>query len=195
VTELLDRIEKFRFLGREYLLWIWTESELFETDLRPTGADPCAMWFETRMTLAFDDDETLVKCAAPAQAAESKEALRRGKLPKEARIRLHRGGMEHAFTLKADTLALTGVSLPTELMKKEDDVHEVLYERMRLLEALEAILEALFRDFLHLRLSEAWEKEIVPLFGRWAHGESVDEKRYLAVKQRVLKKKPKAAAE
>ena len=31
--QLVDRVEKRRFVGREFLLWLWFESEIFETNL------------------------------------------------------------------------------------------------------------------------------------------------------------------
>ncbi len=83
------------------------------------------------------------------------------------------------------------MALPAELTKKDDDAHEVLYERMRLVEALEATLEALWSDFLALRLSEAWEATCVPVFGQFAHDEEIDEAAYTKAKQRALGKRAK----
>jgi len=194
VTDLIERIERNRFAGREFLLWLWFESELFETNLAPTGAPQCAMWFETRMTLSFERDESVLKSAMPAASPEAKEALRQGKLPKEARLRMNAGEREFAWMLRGDTLALASVSIPAELKDKGDEVHEVFYERMRLLEELEAILEALWRDFLTLRLSEAWNTTLVPMLKRFAREEKVDPATYLQAKKKVLGKKVKKPA-
>lgn len=191
MNDLVTRIEQNRFTGREFLLWIWFESVLFETNLTPSGEPPCALWLETRMTLSFDKDESLLKTAAPGAAAEAREALRQGKLPREARIRLTSGDKEYAFLFKADMLSLGGLSVPAELDAKKDEVHEVLYERMRLAEALEATLEALWSDFLSLRLSEAWQTAVLPALMRFAHDEDVDEDAYTSAKRRVLGKKAK----
>jgi hypothetical protein len=192
VKDLVQRIEQNRFTGREFLLWMWFESELFETNLTPSGQPSCALWLETRIALAFEKDESLLKTAAPGAAPEAREALRQGKLPREARLRLTSGDREYSWLFKADTLALSGVVVPAEL-KKDDEVHEVLYERMRLLEALEATLEALWSDFLALRLSEAWASAVVPALRRFAGEEEVDTDAYVRVKQRALAKKPRKA--
>jgi hypothetical protein len=193
VTDLIERIERNRFTGREFLLWLWFESELFETNLAPTGAPQCALWFETRMTLSFERDESVLKSAMPAASPEAKEALRQGKLPREARLRMTAGEHEFAWLLRGDTLALGSVAIPAELKNKDDEIHEVFYERMRLLEELEATLEALWGDFLTLRLSEAWDSAIVPSLKRFAREEKVDPAGYLQVKKRVLGKKTKKA--
>ncbi|APR82385.1 Hypothetical protein A7982_07734 [Minicystis rosea] len=193
MSDLVVRIEQNRFTGREFLLWIWFESVLFETNLTPTGEPPCALWLETRMTLSFDKDESLLKTAAPGAAAEAREALRQGKLPREARIRLTSGDKEHAFLFKADMLSLSGLTIPAELDAKKDEVHEVLYERMRLVEALEATLEALWSDFLSLRLSEAWQTAVLPALTHFAHDQEIDEDAYTSAKRRVLGKRAKKA--
>lgn len=189
MTDLVERIERNRFVGREFLLWLWFESEVFETNLAPTGMGRCALWIETRMALSFERDETLLKSAAPAASPEAKEALQQGKLLREARVRLTPGEREFAFMLKGDTLALGSVAIPAELKDKGDEVHEVFYERMRLLEELSAILEALWSDFLTLRLSEAWGSQIVPLMKRFANRQRVDDGAYLGIKKKALGKK------
>jgi phosphoglycolate phosphatase-like HAD superfamily hydrolase len=194
VSDLLTRIEHNRFAGREFLLWVWFESVLFETNLKPTGHASCALWLETRMTLSFDKDETLLKTATPGTAAEAREALRQGKLPREARIRLTTGDREYAWLFKADTLSLSGLTVPGELDIKKDELAEVLYERMRLVEELEATLAALFRDYLALRLYDAWATAILPALGRFAHDEPVNEDAYTRAKQQALVRKARKAS-
>ncbi|MBK8258352.1 MAG: hypothetical protein IPK82_37520 [Polyangiaceae bacterium] len=191
MTDLVERIERNRFAGREFILWLWFESETFETNLRPSGGSPIALWIETRMTLTLEKDESVLKSAAPAASPEAKEALRQGKLPKEAKFRLSNGEHEFAFLFKGDTLGMSSVSVPAELKDKGDEVYEVFYERARLLEELEAIIEALYNDFLTLRLSDGWNKEIVPFLKRFANEKRADDGAYLQVKKRLLSKKSK----
>jgi hypothetical protein len=191
VTTLVERIEQNRFAGREFLLWLWFESVVFETNLAPTGQISCALWLETRLTLTLEKDESLLKTAVPGVAPEAREALRQGKLPREGRLRLTTGEREYAWLFRADTLALSGLTIPAELKGKEDDMHEVLYERMHLVEALETTLEALWSDFLALRLSEAWEAAVVPALTAFAREEKVDEDAYTKAKQRALAKRPR----
>jgi hypothetical protein len=188
--ELLDLIEGRRFMGREFVVWLWFESEMQETNLHPTGVDPLSMWLEAQITLVLEKEESRLKGAIPASSPEAKEALRQGKLPKEAKMRLVRGEREYAWTLKADSLGLSGLKLPTQL-KKNDEKHEVFYERMMLLEDLDASLAALFADFVRMRLSEPWDDEVVPLMKSWAHGEKPDAGAYLATKRAVLGEKRK----
>ena len=188
--ELLDLIEGRRFMGREFIVWLWFESELQETNLRPTGVDPCAVWLEAQITLVLEKEESRLKGAIPASSPEAKEALRQGKLPKEAKMRMVRGDHEFVWTLKADTLGLSGLKLPTQL-KKTDEKHEVFYERMMLLEELDATLAALYADYVILRLSDTWDDEIEPMMQNWAYGEKPELEAYLAAKRSVFAEKRK----
>ncbi len=193
MTDLVERIERNRFTGREFLLWLWFESQLFETNLTPSSGASCSLWLETRLALAFEREESVLKSVTPSTTPEAREALRQGKLPREARLRLITGDHEFAWSFKADTLGLASVAIPAQLKKKEDEVHEVLYERMRLVEELEATLEALWSDFLSLRLSDSWAEVIIPSLKRFAAGKKIDEKAYLESKQRSIGKRSRKA--
>jgi hypothetical protein len=193
MSDLVTRIEKNRFAGREFLLWLWFESVIFETNLAPTGRPSCALWLETRLALAFEKDDSLLKSATPGALPEAREALRQGKLPREARMRFTEGDREYAWLFKADTLSLSSLAIPAELDAKKDELHEVLYERMRLVEELEATIEALWGDFLTLRLSDAWGGAVLPALSRFAHDEEVDVEAYAKAKREALGKKKRAA--
>jgi hypothetical protein len=191
VRDLAELVELNRFVGRELLLWLWFESEVFETNLRPSSGEPCALWLEGQLTLASEGEETRVKGSTPGLAPEAKQALRQGKLPTDTRLRMVLGELELSWRMKADELSVASLKIPAQL-KADTDKYEALYERMRLTETFEAQLEALFRDFIALRLDEAWESVVVPELKKWARGKAIDEARYAALKARVSRKKGKA---
>jgi len=185
-------VELNRFVGREFLLWLWFETELYETNLAPTRADRISLWLEGELTLADDTDETRVKSAMPGATPEAEQALKQGKLPKQTRLRAVLNDFEYSWKMKADDLAIAGLKVPAQL-RAQDDKYEALYERMRLVETLEAELEALFHDFLALRLDSAWDRAVVPELKSWARGKRVDEKAYRALKLKLAGKKPAVA--
>ena len=49
---LADLIEKRRFVGREFLLWVWFESEIREGRVEVEGFGPCEIFLEGQITLA-----------------------------------------------------------------------------------------------------------------------------------------------
>ena len=215
--QLVDRIEKRRFVGREFLLWLWFESELFEGTLRTREHGSFGFWVERQIVLTAGVEGTRIKGPQPAAGREAKESLRRGKLPESAGFHLVAGSAESSFTLKADRLAISGLKLPTVLGRAEDappqlldaprrmvkrkreavarqearesdESHEAFYERMSLTRELEGRLEALYRDFLALRLSDAWGR-IVPVMRAWTRGDDVDVEAYVHARDGAPPKK------
>lgn len=190
----IDRIEKRRFVGREFLLWLWFESEVFDATLSTREQGTFGLWLEKRLVLSEGQEKTSIVGPSPGAGREAKEALLRGQLPESAGVRIAWQGDETCFTWKAESLGVAGLKLKTVLGKAEDEpnplldelmgkqgrkprrqaepeeLHEVFYERMQLTGEFEALLEQLFRDFLALRLSDAWDQEVVPRLRQWVLG-------------------------
>lgn len=168
--DLVDLIEKRRFVGREFLVWLWFESELFEGRFEVEGFGACEVWLEGQITLVQEKEQSRLKGAIPSAAPEAHEALRQGKLPTQARMRVTRGELDFAFLFNTDALSLSGVKIPAQVKEEAD---EQFYERMYLVEELEALFGALYGDFIALRLSTAWDSDVVPAIRAWVRGEPV----------------------
>ncbi|WP_394834710.1 hypothetical protein LVJ94_50270 [Pendulispora rubella] len=208
--QLVDRIEKRRFVGREFLLWLWFESEIFEGTLSTKSHGEFALWVERQIALSLGKEEvTRIKGAYPAGTREAKEALLRGKMPDTAGLHLSWHDHQAGFIFKAEPMAISGLTLPTVLGGEDeeeapppearpkgrrrkaeaegDEGHEAFYERMRLTREVEEILEALYRDFLTLRLGAAWTDTVAPALSAWTDPEGeVDVDAYRAARDRAL---------
>lgn len=219
--QLVDRIEKRRFVGREFLLWIWFETELFDATLATREHGEVGLWLESRLTLSHLKESTRIIAPNPGLGLEAKAALRRGQLPESAGLRIFYKEAETRLTLNAERLAITGLRLATVLDQGEEpepndlvaelqnqgtkrrkgkgrsveeqaDEHaeqdaQVFFERMRLTSEIEEILGTLYRDFLTLRLHNAWSHQIVPLLRRFAAGETVDADAYAGLRRKLLR--------
>ena len=215
--DLARKIESRRFFGRELLLFIWFETELFDGTLsaKPVGSFGC--WVERTLLLSAGKETTHIKGALPGRAREAKEALRRGKLPDRAGLHLSLHDRDASVTLKAETLGMSGLALPVVLTaarevgedaapqaargksrrmsrsveeeeEREADMRaESFYERMHLAREVEDLFEALYRDFLALRLSPAWPKVVVPALARWVRGEELDADAYRKARTQALR--------
>lgn len=221
---MADRIELRRFVGRELLLWLWLESELFEATLSTKEHGQLGLWLEGRLALNEGPESTVIKGSAPGMSREAKEALLRGKMPERAQFHLSFGDHECVLTLRGETLAFAGLTPPRK--KGDDDdagagargagepapidaapvrrkrrrgndegasdvAHEAFYERMHFARDVEALTTALYRDFLAVRLSPAWDSHVVPALEAWARGDDVDVDRYASAREKVLGRKPR----
>jgi len=209
-VQLVDRIEKRRFVGREFLLWLWFESELFDATLQTREHGPFGLWLEKRLVLSEGKEKTSITAPTPGLGREAKEALLRGQLPESAGIRVAWRDDETSLVFKAETLGVSGLRLQTVLGKAEDepnvlleemmgtkgkkprakrepdDHYEVFYERMQMTAEFEELVQTLYRDFLTLRLTASWEEMVVPLLRKWVLGVEFDLAEYELVRRPPL---------
>lgn len=172
--DLVDRIETTRFLGGEFLVWLWFSRDVTGGELHIQGLGTLIVSLETQLGLAdpiADRERVTIRGADPFAGAEAGEALLAGKLPRKVGMRVVFEQNEWVMALDASTLALSGVKLPAPAEGEE----EPFYERMRQLEQLHDLVQALFGHFLAVRLSPAWEGELLPALRRWVReGEVMD---------------------
>src|SRR5262245_28593008 len=147
--QLVERIEKRRFVGRELLLWLWFESEIFEGTLETTEHGSIGLCIDGQIVLSNGNAATRITATQPTASREAKESLLVGKLPESAGFHLVLGEKESTFTFKAEHLGVSGLKLPTVLGAEEeqpeqlrkgprkkgreergDEGHEAFYERM-----------------------------------------------------------------
>lgn len=165
--DLVDLINSRRFLGSEFLMWLWFKSECYDGMFDIPNHDRVEVVYDDRMTLEAylaETERNMFRGGAPAYSPEARVALREGKRVQRAKLRVIKEGREWTFNIKAESLDLTSVKLPSLLSREEE---EQFYERMYLVEELEQILDELFREFLNVRLTYAWEEVMVPAMREW----------------------------
>lgn len=156
--DLFEMVESRRFLGADFLLWLWYRDDV------SAGAFVVA---DEHLELHYDDqlvleaelaeaEQSQIRGGAPAFAPEARKALQMGKRVARAKLRLEKGPRLWIFSVSAETFRLSGIRIPTPQSEGEE---EKFVERMYLIEELEAAWQDIYRQFLVLRLSDAWAKE------------------------------------
>lgn len=172
----LDLWKEKIFLGQEFLSWLWIVSEINGNLLKLKERGEIELWFENRIFLESGEggDKKTIACQDPSgRWAEALEALRQGKKISRARLKIRLDNKEWGLSLAADSLTPQAVKFPPSFSEgeEEDDSQAGRFlERVALLNELTAIIEALFGDFLRLRLSEAWSEEQLPRLNKWLSG-------------------------
>lgn len=159
--DLIDKINNTRYLGKEFLTWLWFRSDKNEGLLQIPDMETVEVWFDDKVVLSGADttrEQNIVKGEAPTESPEARMGLRMGKKVAEAKLRIIKGQRKWSFGVKAETLALSGVKIPAVLSREEDDQ---VYERFYLLEEVSNIFAALYKMFVELRLDkEQWGAEL-----------------------------------
>jgi hypothetical protein len=171
--DALERVESTRFLGPEFLLWLWLRAEIVNQPIPLAELGDFDVWLDNQLTLQSDIDpneRVTVRGAAPSGSAEAREAVRSQKFPVRARIALRNEERDFACVLVAQRFAIASGAIPAVLTKDSDDA---FVERMSLVERLSLSLDGLYAAFLRERLSDTWKLGWEPAIVSWADDDAI----------------------
>jgi len=171
--DLLERVESTRFLGSEFLLWLWLRAEIVNKPIPLPELGDFEVWLDNQLTLQSDIDpneRVTVRGAAPSGSPEAREAVRAQKYPVRARIAIRNEERDFACVLVAHRYAVASGKIPAVLTKDTDDAFQ---ERMTLVERLSQSLDGLYAAFLRDRLSALWKEAWEPAIVCWADDEPI----------------------
>ncbi len=162
---------RFKFLGKEFLTWVWYIMEQDRELLQKVMKDPTSLDIGNRIVLENrinDAVETITIKGDDADLKEGLLALRKGAKVTEINLALTTGGNEWRFSLKGESLAFTGVKTPeTGQVETGDDVEGAVLEKVYLYEQIVQFTDSLFKTFLALRISNEWSGTVVPRIKKW----------------------------
>ncbi len=161
ISNLGDRINNTRYLGKEFLTWLWYQSDKNEGLVRlGSGGPAIQVWFSDRIVLSGASEEAeriTIKAVEPSTNREARTALQRGKQVEQARITIVREQREWTLTISGEELALASIKIPALLTKEADDQFS---ERLHLLDVLDEMVVTMFGAFMELRTDESvWPAE------------------------------------
>ena len=175
--DLVDIIAEKRFVGQEFLTWLWFRSEERGGTVELPGMGDITVVFEKHLLLEYGEGETREKVVCQGLQSELKEArtgLRMGKKLEQARILFGRGDFEWNITLRASMFDCRSVKTPKTMSGAEEADDEAavegrIIEKMSYFEELLGLVDECFRLFLDIRLSDRWPDELERL-RKWVHG-------------------------
>jgi hypothetical protein len=173
--DLVDLITEKRFVGQEFLTWLWWKSEERGGSVElPTIGDIIVV-FEKHMLLEFGEAEYSEKMVCSGLQTELREArtgLRTGKKLEQARLHIVKGDYEWNVTLGATIFEYRSVRPPKTAGSVQDhqtspeETEGMILERIFLFEELVRIIDDLFRLYLNARLGGGWQDHLL-LMRRW----------------------------
>jgi len=166
--DLVDLIAEKRFLGQEFLTWLWYKSEERGGTIYLPGEGDIQVVFEKHMLLEYGEGEAHEKLICKGLQTELQEArtgLLVGKKLEQARIHLVKGSFEWNITLTAALLEFRNIKPPKTMSTAEEDagpdaVEGRILERVAMIEAAVHTVNDLFRMFLKVRVSADWTSEV-----------------------------------
>ena len=166
--DLVDLISEKRFIGQEFLTWLWWKSEERGGVVALQDEGDIVVVFEKHMLLEYgegDSNESLICRGLQTELQEARTGLVMGKKLEQARIQLVYNDYEWNFTMAAALMEFRNVKLPKTGGESgsSDNAEEregMVLERIFLFEELVRVVLELFRIFLKIRVGDEWREEL-----------------------------------
>ena len=167
--QLLEKVRKTEFLGREFLAWLWfrTETERGNFNL---GDKAIEIWFDGKITLQGENERGLetITCSGESQKMkEARFALAENKEVVQATLVFSMDDNQWTFVLDSLWLNFKTFKTPKVIQDKRDDPDGLFYEKMFLIEAAVSAMDDIYAEFIKLRISPEWASEELPALARW----------------------------
>ena len=164
---------RFKFLGDEFLTWLWFVIEQDPAIFK--GMDPDLTSFEigNRIVLEKRKKESVERITIKGENANFEEgmlALNKGALVAELNLVCRIAEEKWQFTLKGESLNLSGFKTPKIAPQESpDELESAILEKVFLYDKILQFLEKLYKHFIKLRTSNNWQSRAVPLIKKWIH--------------------------
>lgn len=171
--DLVDIIIEKKFIGQEFLAWLWFKAETAGTVTFGNG-DAVALEIGNSLCLESNTDpvEKVVCSGQEIGMHEVIAALGAGKKPEQAHLILHHQDMKFSFVFIASTFEFRSVALPKTAAADGGEGAEtegMILERIYLVEALVAIMKRLLNAFLVVRVNPAVWSLVAAEIIEWRH--------------------------
>ncbi len=165
---------RYKFLGYEFLTWLWCMMETDVEALRKLHADIVGLDVGNRLVVEnrqTGDVETVTIKGDDAGLEEARLALRKGAFVSEVNVVYQSGDQKWRFTLKGESFHLGSLKVPeTGAVETDDDWEGAVLEKVFLVEKTVVLVQALYRHFMGLRTGMNWSTQVVPRMKQWIQG-------------------------
>ena len=162
---------RFKFLGDEFLTWLWFVIEQEPAIFKNMDPDLTSFKIGNRIVLEKRKKESVERITIKGENANFEEgmlALKKGALVAELNLVCRIAEQKWQFTLKGESLNLSGFKTPQIApLENPDDPEGAILEKVFLYDKILQFLEKLYKTFIKLRTSNNWQNRVVPLIKKW----------------------------
>ena len=162
---------RYKFLGHEFLTWLWFVMENQPETLNRANEELVSLDVGNRMVLENNRDDRVESVTIKGEQAGLEEgllSLQKGAVVTELKLIYKAGNNEWRFSLKGESLNLSSLKPPqTAAAENKEEIEGAVLEKVYLYEKVFVLVESLYKVFIRLRISENWQKDIVPAIRKW----------------------------
>lgn len=161
---------RYKFLGHEFLTWLWFLMETDPDQLVHKDNAPVSLGLGARIVLENSRGEaveTITIKGGESELEEGRLAVRRGAVVTEITLYFDYNGMRWMFDLKGESLDVAGLKLPETESPASDSVEAAVLDRIDLYETVISFVQHTYTRFIKLRISRQWREKTVPAMKKW----------------------------
>ena len=162
---------RYKFIGHEFLTWLWFVMENRPETLNKIDEELVALEVGNRMVLENNHDDRTESVTIKGDQAGLEEgllSLKKGAVVTELKLTYKSGDNEWQFSLKGESLNLSSLKPPqTAAAENKEEIEGAVLEKVYLYEKALTLVERLYKAFIRLRISESWQKDVVPAIRKW----------------------------
>jgi hypothetical protein len=163
--------DRYKFIGNEFLTWLWYAIDNAPDTLEKIDPTLQALEIGNRIVLknqTANGEETISIKGDTAGLEEGLLALSKGAMVTEINLIYKTEEHQWQFSLKGESLGFTSLKTPeTGNIETQDDIEGLVLEKVYLLTKACGLLDALFNDFIQLRVSSAWLTDTQSALRSW----------------------------
>jgi hypothetical protein len=165
---------RYKFLGFEFLTWMWYELENNPEQIRIDEFSDISVRMGNRVMIenAFHNSrETVTIQGDDAGLEEGMIALKKGGLIAEINLVVENDRQQMQFTIKGESLSVSGLKIQqenkAESTENPEEAEAFLLDRIFTCERITSWMYLIFNRFVRLRLSESWKRSVIPAMRQW----------------------------
>ncbi len=162
---------KYKFLGYEFLTWLWYVIENDREWLNDQDPELVTLDIGNCIVLENREKGGVERISIKGDDAGLEEgvmALDKGAFVVETNLVYKTGDNEWRFTLKGESFNVSNLKPPeVSALETEDEFEGLVLEKMYLYEKVFLLIDKLYSAFIEIRLSEEWKSGVIVKMRKW----------------------------
>jgi hypothetical protein len=171
MIDIATAYNKYKFLGYEFLTWLWFVIEKKPEKIAVPGQMIRSAQMGNRIILENPQLDRTDRITAKGDSTNFDTgmlSLRQGALVTEMSLLLKGDAHEWQLVIKGEDLSLANLKTPsTAPMESADDIEAAVLEKAFLLEQALMWIDQQFRTFVKDRIALSWEPRTIPEIRTW----------------------------
>ncbi|MCU0590357.1 MAG: hypothetical protein MUC57_02665 [Desulfobacterales bacterium] len=171
MLDLAVAYNRYRFLGDEFLTWLWFLIETDQNTFRVIDPDCTALEIGNRIVLENRKNKSLERISIRGDDAgleEGRLALKKGALLTELSLIFKTGEHQWQFSLKGESLNLSNFKTPGPPLPPSPEEMEIfLLDKTEQFNKITNFIELAFKAFIKIRVTSKWSAKVVPNIKKW----------------------------